>query len=109
MSTNSGNVSTKPTRVKKRVQRTAYKTSEKLVIILKPKNLAFWQQRVVLVLTSRWCHGGCQMRKILISKNRRVGAGRIAAYPAAEEVIVNWIHKLRLIGIAITSAAIKMK
>ncbi|CAG8536043.1 1984_t:CDS:2 [Ambispora leptoticha] len=50
-------------------------------------------------MVSRWMPNEEKFNNA-VSKNRRVGAGRIAVYPVAEEELVNWIRELRLVGIA---------
>ncbi|CAG8842448.1 27515_t:CDS:2, partial [Gigaspora margarita] len=80
-------------KVRSRVQRTSYKASEKLAVIQEAKKIG--------VLAAS--------RRFDINHNRRVGAGRVSFYPAAEEELVRWLNELRQMGIAVTAGSIKMQ
>ncbi|CAG8741994.1 5065_t:CDS:2, partial [Ambispora leptoticha] len=69
----------------------SYTASEKLAIIHEAKKIG------ILAAERRF------------GIDRRVGAGRFSAYPAAEEELVTWIKELHLVGIAVTAGAIKLQ
>src|SRR4051812_5383600 len=112
MSDTFANISNTAPKIKKRLQRASYKASDKLTIIHEAKKIGILAAArhfgIDQSMVSRWMHNEERFASTA-SKNRRVGAGRTSAYPAAEEELVKWINELRLVGIAVTAGTIKMQ
>ncbi|CAG8820736.1 3137_t:CDS:1, partial [Gigaspora rosea] len=102
----------KPVKVRKRVQRTSYKASEKLTVIQEAKRIGVLAASrhfgIDQSMVSRWKNSEEKFNNV-ISGNRRIGAGRVSFYSAAEEELIKWFNELRRMEIAVTAGSIKMQ